>query len=196
MWIALAMCCALACGCASPRTMVVLIPDRDGRVGSAHVTTDGGGQLLDKAGQVAIIENRHQSPREIVEFGETETNKIFGPVLAAEPPAPERFNLYFNNGTTALSEESLLLLSEILSEIHRRQSRDISINGHTDRVGALTYNKMLSQQRATSIKELLIKAGIDPACIFTAYHGEGNPLIPTADNVREPRNRRVEVIIR
>lgn len=194
--IIVAICCALACGCASPRTMVILIPDRDGQVGMAHVTTDGGRQLLDGDGQAAIIMSRHQSPEKIVKVRDTRIKKLFGEALAAEPLAPKKFNLYFKHGTTALDSGSIPLLSEILSVIHQRQCRDISINGHTDRVGSHIYNQKLSLQRALNIKKLLIKAGIDSAWITTDYHGEGNPLIYTADNVKEPRNRRVELVIR
>ena len=53
----------------------------------------------------------------------------------------------------------------------------------------------LHQQRCY-IQNLLEKQGIDPTIILTTSHGEGNPLVLTADNVSEPRNRRVEVIVR
>jgi outer membrane protein OmpA-like peptidoglycan-associated protein len=116
--------------------------------------------------------------------------------MAAEPPKPEIFNLYFRNGSTQLDGESLLMLSEILDSIRKRNSFDISVNGHSDRVGPASFNRRLSLQRAIRIRSLLIKAGVNPATISAASHGEGNPLIRTADNVAEPRNRRVEVIVR
>jgi outer membrane protein OmpA-like peptidoglycan-associated protein len=77
-----------------------------------------------------------------------------------------------------------------------RNSADISINGHTDSAGDDAYNYKLSLRRAEHILRLLEKLGIDPDIVVTNSHGEGNPLVPTADNVYEPRNRRVEVIIR
>ncbi|MGA6924911.1 MAG: OmpA family protein [Desulfosarcina sp.] len=184
------------CGCASPRTMVVLIPDRDGRVGQAHISTDGGRRLLDQAGQAAVIKSRHLPPEEIAPLADDRIRAIFEDAMAAEPRAPEKFTLHFNHATTRLSSDSLRMLSEIVADIHRRQSRDISINGHTDRMGSKTYNHDLSLQRARAIEALLIKAGIDSAWLSTTSHGEGNPLIQTADDVAEPRNRRVEVIVR
>jgi outer membrane protein OmpA-like peptidoglycan-associated protein len=54
----------------------------------------------------------------------------------------------------------------------------------------------LSRRRAEKVRDLLIAANIAPAVIRVAFHGEGNPLIQTVDNVPEPRNRRVEVIVR
>ena len=116
--------------------------------------------------------------------------------MAAEPPTPEKFCLYFKSGTTQLNDDSLLLLPEILASIHKRQSCDISVNGHTDRVGSEAYNQDLSLRRALRVQALLIEAGINPAFLSTASHGEGNPLVHTSDNVAEPRNRRVETIIR
>lgn len=68
--------------------------------------------------------------------------------------------------------------------------------GHTDRSGAKEFNMALSRRRAQRVRDLLVAEGIAPAAIRLAFHGEGNPLIPTADNVPEPRNRRVEVIVR
>lgn len=183
-------------GCATRRTMVVLVPDRDGHVGEARVTTDGGHQVLDAAGQAAVVKNRLLRPEKRSVAGDANIETLFMEALAAEPPEPQKFYLYFKNGTTQLNGESLLLLSEILASIRKRQSRDISINGHTDRVGSDAFNQGLSLQRAQRIRSLLVKAGVNPAFLSTASHGEGNPLVHTPDNVAEPRNRRVEVIIR
>ena len=68
--------------------------------------------------------------------------------------------------------------------------------GHTDSSGDEEFNMALSRRRAESVRDLLVAAGFTPAVIRTTFHGEGNPLIQTADNVHEPINRRVEVIVR
>ena len=73
---------------------------------------------------------------------------------------------------------------------------DIEVIGHTDRSGDDEFNMALSRRRAERVRDLLVAAGIAPAAIRVAFHGEGNPLIQTSDNVHEPLNRRVEVIVR
>ena len=55
---------------------------------------------------------------------------------------------------------------------------------------------MLSSNRAKAVKDLLVKQGAESNDIRTTSHGKENLLIPTGDNVYEPRNRRVEVVVR
>lgn len=195
-WTIGAMFWMVVCACAAPHTLVVLVPDRDGHVGQARIVTAGGHQLLNGANQAAVVKNRRLPPEKIDVVGDARIQSVFAEVMAAEPVAPEKFNLYFMIGTTQLNGESLRSLSEIIATIRKRGSSDISINGHCDRVGSEAYNRDLSLQRALRIEALLVKAGIDPDFLSTDSHGEGNPLVPTSDNVQEPRNRRVEVIIR
>ena len=68
--------------------------------------------------------------------------------------------------------------------------------GHTDTVGELTNNDRLSAQRAERVKTFLVDIGIPASRIQTAGRGERELLIATGDNVDEPRNRRVEIIVR
>jgi len=73
---------------------------------------------------------------------------------------------------------------------------DISVGGHTDRVGTRRYNYRLSLERARAVASYLIAEGVDPSILAIDSHGEDNPLISTGDGVSEPRNRRVEVTVR
>jgi outer membrane protein OmpA-like peptidoglycan-associated protein len=68
--------------------------------------------------------------------------------------------------------------------------------GHTDRVGSELRNDQLSLQRAQRVKTLLIPLGIPENRIVTAGRGEREPVVSTADNVDEPKNRRVEINVR
>jgi outer membrane protein OmpA-like peptidoglycan-associated protein len=68
--------------------------------------------------------------------------------------------------------------------------------GHTDRVGSNAVNVPISIERANAVRDLLVRDGVDPAVIEVTSHGEEHPLIPTDDEVAEPRNRRVEVTVR
>jgi len=72
----------------------------------------------------------------------------------------------------------------------------VSVVGHADTEGSRKMNQQLGMDRAMEIKNLLLSQGIDPSIIEVTSHGEGNPLVKTPDGVAEPRNRRVEVILR
>ena len=73
---------------------------------------------------------------------------------------------------------------------------DTSVVGHTDTAGSKEYNYRLSRRRAEAIARLLVAGGVAPDLLEITSHGKDNPVVPTGDNVSEPRNRRVEVTIR
>ena len=113
-----------------------------------------------------------------------------------EPAPPLSYILYFYFDTATLRPESKRLLPEVLRAIHDRESCDLSVIGHTDRVGASAFNSGLSLRRAEKVKGTLSAMGVADDCMEIRYYGERDPLIPTRDEVPEPRNRRVEVQIR
>ena len=117
-------------------------------------------------------------------------------MTAARPARPEQFQLYFERGGTELTAESRALLPRILELARTRPAVDMSVIGHTDTQGAADVNERLALQRATAIAELLRQQGLSLAALVVESHGERNPLVPTGDNVEEPRNRRVEIFLR
>jgi outer membrane protein OmpA-like peptidoglycan-associated protein len=117
-------------------------------------------------------------------------------LLDATPPAAEKWTLYFVNGQTDLTPESKALLPTLLQRLNLRQGGELMLTGHTDRTGTHEVNDPLSLQRAQSVAQQLVSAGIHPDRISTAGRGKREPLVNTADNVPEPLNRRVEVILR
>lgn len=178
------------------KTRVILLEDPDGKVGQVEVVTAGGNQLLSQAGEMTVVRSADKAPTEVRQADMSAVEKTFASALAIEPVLPEKFLLYFLPDSTELMPESRELLTQILEEIDQRKSKDIGINGHSDRVGSEEYNKTLSMKRALAVSELLRAQGVDPLRMNASSHGEGNPLIDTPDNVPEPRNRRVEVIVR
>ncbi len=191
----LTFCLAFA-GCASKGTTVVLIADPDGSVGRAEVSTAAGAQSLTLAGQSTSVKDSSATPGPLRTLKESKIKKDYGQVLQAMPEPPETFLLYFEYGRAELTAESIPAPAMILETINRRNSRDVRINGHSDTVGTREDNARLSFERAKEARELLVKKGVDPAIIQVFSHGEGNLLIPTADETPEPRNRRVEVLVR
>ena len=184
-------------GC-STKSTVVLLPNPDGTVGEIEVTSDTGSQRLSQANQVTEVMSQKSEPSAPAIISSEEINKTFGEVIAISPQPPKTFILYFKFDSSALATQSEKLIPEIINAIKARESSEMEIvvSGHTDRVGDKVYNIKLSLQRADNIKNKLVKLGADAAMIEVTSHGEGNPLIKTADNVSESKNRRVEVTIK
>lgn len=178
------------------KTQVILMPDTDGHVGQAEVITEGGSQLLTEPGQMTIVIDGSKPPSDVAIVDQEEIAEDFSEVLAIEPVLPEKFLLYFLPGSNDLTKDSIELLPKVVDTIKERKSSYISIFGHSDRVGAEEYNLQLSTNRAIAVRQLLEELGVSSANIETDSHGEGNPLVKTADGVAESQNRRVEVIIR
>jgi len=127
---------------------------------------------------------------------EQEARQAFSAALAAQPGRPTSFILYFLEGRDELTPESKQVIGSILAEIAQRPAPEIIVIGHTDRVGSVPYNDALSLRRAERVRDELIKAGIPAESIRVAGRGEREPLVPTPDEVPEPRNRRVEINVR
>ncbi len=183
-------------GCGKKNSMVVLMPNPDGTVGKLEVVNEGGRQSLDKIHQAVEIKDNKTRPSETVTMSEQEIKSAFEKVLAIQPEMPERFILYFEQNSDKLTGESNALILDIISTIKRKGSRDIVVSGHTDTVGEMEHNYTLSINRARAVYNILLNNGIDPDTVKVTSHGEGNPLIKTGDNVAEPRNRRVEVVVK
>lgn len=187
---------ALLIGGCGGKSLVVLVPDPDGHVGQVVVANAGGQQVLDQANQAVYVLDRQTPPGQPTIVRVEDINADFAEVLAAQPLPPAKFVLYFLQGSNELTGESQGVLKQIIHSIQQRGSTDIVISGHTDRVGDDAYNYKLALDRAQVTAEILAASGAEPANIRVTSHGEGNPLITTDDNVMEPRNRRVEVVIR
>ncbi len=187
----------LCTACTTKNThTVILAPDPDGHVGKAVVTTAGGKQLLDTANAMTTISEPDEAPARITTASSEYVNAKFAPVLAVEPIPAEKFIIYFKNNTSEMTTESRTSFYKILDAINRRKAISIKISGHADSTGSDKLNNKLSCSRAGSIKDLLVQRGISSENMEVSSHGKVNQLIPTADNVAEPRNRRVEIIVR
>ena len=186
----------LLVGCAKPMRddLYVLVPDKDGKTGALSVESGGQQTVLDQPYASARV----TEPGRVTAGSTTEqeTRKAFGAALDAQPPRPTAFVLYFLEARDELTPDSRLLLNRIVDEIARRPAPEILVIGHTDRVGAVPYNDTLSLRRAERVRDELVKVGIAADRIRVAGRGEREPLVPTADEVPEPRNRRVEIIVR
>jgi outer membrane protein OmpA-like peptidoglycan-associated protein len=184
-------------GCAKPARddLYVLLPGKDGHAPGALTVESGGKQAtLDQPYEAARVKERGR-----VEPGTVtpeEVQQAFGRALAAQPPRPASFLLYFLEARDDLTPESRQTFTQIIAELGRFPAPEIVVIGHTDRVGTVARNDALSLRRAERVRDELVKAGVDAARIRVEGRGEREPLVPTADEVAEPRNRRVEINIR
>lgn len=182
--------------CSRNRAVVILLPQPDGTTGKLVVTNQGGSQLLQEPNQATGVQSAKIAPKPPEYLDDKEIQDVFGDTIKTLPRPPIHFILYFKTDTTELSDASRKLLREILPAIVDHESTDVSVVGHTDRVGTREYNFRLGLERAILVQKILLALGIDPKFIEVTSHGEDNPLIPTEDEVREPKNRRVEVVVR
>jgi outer membrane protein OmpA-like peptidoglycan-associated protein len=186
----------LLVGCAKPMRddLYVLMPDQDGRTGALSVESGGRQAVLDQPYAAARVTEPGRVAAGAVT--EQEARQAFGAALDAQPGRPISFILYFLEARDELTPDSRQLLDRIVDEIARRPAPEIVVIGHTDRVGAVTYNDTLSLRRAERVRDELVKVSIAADRIRVAGRGEREPLVPTPDEVAEARNRRVEINVR
>jgi outer membrane protein OmpA-like peptidoglycan-associated protein len=136
------------------------------------------------------------APAEPTAITPNEVEGLFQEALASQPPAPVHFILYFQSGSVVLLPESRRQLANIVTVIDQRAPTTISVVGHSDTRGDKGYNLALAMRRAQSVQRQLMEMGVPEASMEVSSHGEENPLVKTADNVANAKNRRVEVIVR
>lgn len=177
-------------------TTVVLLPDSDGKVGQVEVITDGGKTVLNEAYESAEAKKQKLPPTQNILLTNEKIRDEYGDILAKEPLIPDHFRFYFKPGKADLQAEAREMLIKSKARIEERKSCDLSVIGHTDRVENDDFNYLLSIVRATNVARALVDMGIPQKCMDIRYYGESYPVIPTLDEVEEPRNRRVEIEIR
>jgi OOP family OmpA-OmpF porin len=182
--------------CGLPRNLVVLIPDENGTVGKAIVRNDGKAAELDRP--FAIVEiNPGQPPGKVAVATEEQVGREFAVALAATPPPPMVFRVFFANAQANLDANANAVLDTVIAAAKASPPVDIGVVGHTDAIGySADENLPLSLRRAETVRNALVAAGIPPAVIDIAYFGANNPLVPNKTGVPEPLNRRVEITIR
>jgi len=177
-------------------TLIALLPDPEsGITGHARVSNEFGATNL-ATPRAATQVKSDGPPGAVTAVGEDEVTRLFGAALAALPPEPKHFTLYFKFESDALTDESGQKVPEILAAVKRLTAPEVVVIGHTDTLGDAKANIALGLRRAMSVKGVLVDAGIAPPLIDVASHGEADLLIKTRDNKAEPRNRRVEISVR
>ena len=196
-WRHLAACAvvaALTTGCATKRTVVLLLPDDDGTVGRVGVSNQAGSVELIEARSAAVVE-KGRAPQKITIMSDADVKQKFGETLASLPAAPIRFTVYFQFDSDALTDESRRLVPRILATVKERSAREVIVVGHTDRMGSTAENFALGLKRAATVRTLLTAAGLNTSIVDVTSLGESDPVVRTANGQSEPRNRRVEIVV-
>ena len=106
-----------------------------------------------------------------------------------------RYLVFFAHDAAAIDDRARLVITAVAAAAKRAGARALMVAGHADRSGAESYNASLSQRRADAVRAALIRAGLRPERVSVTAHGESAPMVPTGDGVREPRNRRAEIVL-
>ncbi len=119
---------------------------------------------------------------------------------ATPPPAPppttrQSFIVFFEFDRADITQPAMSTIQQAVAVAKGGNRTSLSLTGHADRSGSDAYNMALSMRRANAVKDVLVRQGIPAASIQVVARGESEPLVPTADGVREPQNRRVEILI-
>jgi outer membrane protein OmpA-like peptidoglycan-associated protein len=178
-------------GCAATR--VTLLPDQSGHIGAVTVSDAQGQQRIDHAYNTVAVEQSsapgkpHANDRQAFE-------KDHRALLDAQPTPPRSFTLNFLFDSMVLTPESKKMLPEVLQVVRERSPTEVTVFGYADSSGTAAYNMALSAQRAQAVARLLRQ--IDPKLpMDVQYFGDKAPLVLTSPGVREPRNRRAEIVV-
>ena len=156
------------------------------------------------------LEGRYYGTTNPSVAGTTWTNNNFSIMLglqlrfgSAPPPppppppavAPPSFMVFFDWDRSNLSAQALATIKQAADAFRAKGNARITATGHTDTSGPEAYNMALSLRRANAVKDALVREGVPAQAITVIGMGEKGILVPTADGVREPQNRRVEIVI-
>jgi hypothetical protein len=106
---------------------------------------------------------------------------------------PGRYRVFFELDRATLTPDARSAVSEAAQDFLSAGAARVSLAGHADRSASEAYNQRLSERRVEAVRRELVRLGVPDGAIAMVAEGETDPLVQTADGVREARNRRVEI---
>jgi iron complex outermembrane receptor protein len=125
---------------------------------------------------------------------ETATAYVPPPAVAPAPSVPNSYLVFFDFNKSDLTSQAVTIVDQAAKNVGPAKVTQLTVTGHTDTVGSDAYNMRLSRRRAESVAAQLEKDGIASSEIAIVAKGKRDLLIPTADGVKEPQNRRVQIV--
>ena len=181
-------------GCGStPGDRVILLPQPSGQPSAVEVSAGHQRLRLDAPYTTADLRSG------TLQAGTTTAEAVqqaYGHLLSQLPARPRSFIVQFEPNANRLATGADAVLAAMRAALALLPAPEVVITGHTDRTGTLEANDRLSLTRAEAVRDILVAAGVPAASITVAGRGEREPVVPTADEVAEARNRRVEIKIR
>jgi outer membrane protein OmpA-like peptidoglycan-associated protein len=124
------------------------------------------------------------------------------PSMPYTPPAPtsvvaatpHSYLVFFDFNKSDLTPQATQIVDQAAQDAETAKVTQLTVSGHTDTVGSDAYNMRLSRRRAETVAAELEKQGIPSSDIEVVAKGKRDLLVPTADGVREPQNRRVQIV--
>jgi outer membrane protein OmpA-like peptidoglycan-associated protein len=113
---------------------------------------------------------------------------------AAAPVGARVFTVYFDWNRSTVGPGATAVLQQAASAYRAGGGVSVRVTGYTDTSGSVRYNQRLSERRAKSVADALVRLGVSPQAIVLGGVGENDLAVPTPDGVREPRNRRVTIV--
>jgi outer membrane protein OmpA-like peptidoglycan-associated protein len=178
------------------QNVFVLLPEPQGQSNGIVVRNQGGAQDLNAPYQAVRVDRNDVAPSAPFTLDPAEVRRLFGAAIDVLPPPEIQFVLHFDEGRDVLNAESDAQIPAILNAIRERHSTSITVTGHTDTVADPQFNYQLGLRRAQRVVDILKSQGVNESDIFASSHGDADLLVKTDRGVAEPRNRRVEVIVR
>ncbi|MFC3027632.1 MULTISPECIES: OmpA family protein [Roseomonadaceae] len=171
------------------RFMGTLSPEIDAR--SSIVPGAAGNAEVDNFNHSLLLGLRYA-------FGVTPPPPVVAPAPppAVAPAVARTYLVFFDFDRADLTDRARQIIAEAATNSQRVGATRIEVSGHADRSGTPQYNQRLSERRAAAVAAELERRGVPRAAMAIQAFGESRPLVPTADGVREPQNRRVEIVLR
>lgn len=104
-------------------------------------------------------------------------------------------DILFDNGQSALRADAFTPIQKVATFLKENPERRTIVVGYTDNVGDASFNQRLSQQRAESVRDLLIQNGVPAAQVESRGRGDSSPVASNDDAIGRQQNRRIELII-
>jgi outer membrane protein OmpA-like peptidoglycan-associated protein len=116
------------------------------------------------------------------------------PTVAPAPAVPKSYLVFFDFNKSDLTPQAVTIVDQAAKNAGPAKVTQLTVTGHTDTVGSDAYNMRLSRRRAESVAAELEKDGIPSSEIEIVAKGKRDLLVPTKDGVKEPQNRRVQIV--
>ena len=105
-------------------------------------------------------------------------------------------NVLFDFDKTAVKPDGAKILDRLIAFLKENKDKRVDLEGHTDSVGTEKYNQNLSERRAASVRDYIVKGGIDKSRITTKGFGLTKPIADNKTAEGRAKNRRVEIKVR